>query len=175
MLINLFIVFTYQIQSPLSFLSSSTLPHPLSHYTLPCSGYQPTLAHQISLGLSTSSPTEAREGILTRRKGSKGRQQREFPLQLLENLREDQAAHLLNMRKGPRSSPCMLFCWWLCLCEPHGPRFVSTVGLLVLSLTNSGPSFLPSTLPQESQASPIVWLSVAASVSISCWMKPLRV
>jgi hypothetical protein len=37
-------------------------------------GYQPTLAHQVTVGPSTSSPTEATQGSLAMGKGSKGRQ-----------------------------------------------------------------------------------------------------
>jgi hypothetical protein len=53
---------------------------------------------------------------------------------LLGNPYEDQAAHLLQICRGPGSSPCMLFDWWFSLCEPHGPMLLDSIGLLVMFL-----------------------------------------
>lgn len=57
-------------------------------------GYQPHLAHQVTAGLDTSSPTEASQGT-----GYTGRQQNQgqLLLQVLEKLHEDQDTHLLYM------------------------------------------------------------------------------
>jgi hypothetical protein len=103
-----------QIAPPTNSSSSSqrrgthTPPHP----TPPrCLGYLPTLGHQLTAGLSTSSPTEAWPGRPAKGRESSGRQQsqRQPLLQLLGDPHEDQAAYLLQMCSGPRSSPKMLF------------------------------------------------------------------
>jgi hypothetical protein len=75
---------------------------------------------QVTAGPSTSSPTEARQDCTVRQTGSTGRQQSQDkpPLQLLWDLHEDHAAHLLCMCVGPRSRPWMLFGWWFSLWEP---------------------------------------------------------
>jgi hypothetical protein len=139
--------------------------------------YHLILRHRVPAGLSSSSPTEAQPGSPAREMESSGRpeSQRQPPLQLLGNLHEDQATYLLQVCKGPRSSLCMLFGWCFSLCEhPHGPRLVDSVGLLScpwsLQVTQSHPLLFHKT----SQAPPDVWLWVSASVSIRCWMKPLR-
>jgi hypothetical protein len=97
---------------------------------------------------------------------SKGPQQseRQLPLQLLGTPHEEQAAHLLHMCKGPRSSPFVLSVFE----SLHGHKSVDSVGLLVVALTPLAPSFLPPILLQDSPSSAIVWLQVSASVSISC-------
>jgi hypothetical protein len=46
-----------------------------------------------------------------------GNSHRQPPLQVLGDLPEDQAAHLLQMCGRPRSSPCMLFGWCFSLFE----------------------------------------------------------
>lgn len=68
------------------------------------------LAHHVSGGLSSSSPTEVRQGSPVRVTGSTGRQQsqRRPSFQLLGDPHEDRAAHLLHMCGGPRSTLCML-------------------------------------------------------------------
>jgi hypothetical protein len=66
---SLYIPITSPVPPPLPVLSS----HPLLFTPLP--GYQPALAHQVSLELSVSSHTEARQGSPARGKGAKGRQQ----------------------------------------------------------------------------------------------------
>ena len=57
--------------------------------------------------------------------------------------------------------------------RPYGTRLVNSVGFLVVSLTLLAPTILPLPLSWIPQALPNVWLWVFASVSISCWMKPL--
>ena len=66
-----------------------------------------TLAHLVTEGVGSSSLTEAKQGIQVRAPESTGRQQIQgHPLlQFLRDQHEDQAAHLLHMCKGPRSSP----------------------------------------------------------------------
>lgn len=71
---------------PQSFFSSQFYPYK-SHLLLSFSvtlllreweaslGYHPTLGHEVTAGLSTSSPTEAQPGTPFRGRGSKGRQQ----------------------------------------------------------------------------------------------------
>jgi hypothetical protein len=65
----------------------------------------------------TSSPTEARQ---VRGTGSTGRQQIYGKPQFQLYLQEDQSAHLLYTcgGEGTRSSPCMLFGWWVSPQEP---------------------------------------------------------
>jgi hypothetical protein len=58
--------------------------------------------------------------------------------------------------------------------SPHGPRISDLVDFLVVSFTPLAPSLLSRTLPRDSGALPDVWLWVSTSVSIHCWMKPLR-
>jgi hypothetical protein len=48
--------------------------------------------------------------------------------------------------------------------SPQESRLVDSVGLLVKSFSPPGPSVLPFN----------VWLWVSASVSVSCWVEPLR-
>jgi hypothetical protein len=64
------------------FITLSHLPY-ASERVLP-PGHTPFLEHQVSIGLDTSSPTEARQG-----------------------------SPVLHMCRGPWTSPWMLFGWWL--------------------------------------------------------------
>ena len=102
-------------------------------------GYYPP-AHQVAVGLNTSFTTEARQGSPARRKGSKGRQQsqRQLPLQLLGDPYEATAIHL-QMCRGPRASPCMLFIWWFSLFEPQWVQvsWLSRSSYCVLEPSNS--------------------------------------
>ena len=102
-------------------------PHPLPHTLLPSSlllrerevplEYHSTVEHQVKAGLSTFSPTEIGWGTPARGRRFYVRQQSQrYPLiQLLVDPHEDQATHMLQMCMGPRSSPYMLFVWWLSL------------------------------------------------------------
>lgn len=82
-------------------------------------GFHPTLGYQIPAVLSTSFPTVALPGSSARGRGSNGRRwsQTQPLLQLLGDTCEDQAAHLLQMHRGPKFSSCMLFVWWFSHCE----------------------------------------------------------
>lgn len=106
MIIKCMFLLTYLFNIPVSALllvpplhSSSTqspFPSSLGSWALP--GYHLTLAHQLTAGLGTSSPTEARQGILVREKRSTCGQpiQEQCPFQLLGNPYEDQAVFLLH-------------------------------------------------------------------------------
>ena len=133
--------------NPSPFLSCQAhLPH-TTHW------YKPFLTHQISSGLSSSSPNESRQGSPARGKGPNGRQeslsQRQPLLQLLGDPHEDQATHLLHICRGPRTS--LLHALWLVVqsLSPHEPRLPDSVCLLVVSLTVPAPLILPLTLPQD--------------------------
>jgi hypothetical protein len=59
----------------------------------------------------------------------------------------------IYMCVGPRSRKSILFDWWFSFCErPQGSRLFDSVGLSVKSLSCLGPSILPLTRPQTSQA-----------------------
>jgi hypothetical protein len=100
------------------------------------------LRHQVPAGLVTSSHTDARQGGSFKGTGSIGRQQiQEQPsLQLLGDLHEDQAAHLLQMCIGHRSSPCMFFAWRFSCCEPSGSQVSWLLVFLVESIDPSSSS-----------------------------------
>ena len=68
--------------------------------------YQSVLTHQVAAGLGETSPTEATDSSLAMGKGPKGRQQSQsqYPLHLLGDLREDQAASHPHLCRRPRSS-----------------------------------------------------------------------
>ena len=57
--------------------------------------------------------------------------------------------------------------------SPYGSRLVDFVGLVVVTLTSLAPLILPL-FHKIPQAPPTAWLWVSASVSISCWVEPLR-
>jgi hypothetical protein len=88
---------------------------------------------------------------------------------ILWGTHEDQAAHLLQICRGPRSRQYMLFSWCSSLWKPHGPDLFtlcrSSCGVLDLSGS--------LTLYQDFLNYAYFRLWVAASISISCWMKPL--
>ena len=71
----------------------------------------PTLEHLIPAGIRISFPTEAQPGSPGIEgdsvAGNRGKKQP--PLQLLGDPHEDQAAHLLQMFRGPSSSLCMFY------------------------------------------------------------------
>lgn len=76
-----------------------SLTHPSSSHSEKKRPPQHSLEHQGEVGLSAFSPTEARQGISARGKGSKSKQQnqRQLTLQLLGDTLEEQTAHLLLM------------------------------------------------------------------------------
>lgn len=82
-------------------------------------GYHHILVHQISAGLGTSPPSEARQGnqVKGMRSTSRKQIQKHLILHLLWDSHEDQAVHLLHMCRGleARCSQCSLFGWWLSL------------------------------------------------------------
>jgi hypothetical protein len=79
---------------------------------------------------------------------------RDTPTPVVRGSTEDQAAHLLQMCEGPRSSPCMLFGWWFISVNLTGPRLVDSLGFPVESLTPPNSSLLLSILPQVFLSSP---------------------
>jgi hypothetical protein len=163
-LLSFFSVFFIHITTPLQF------PSILSSHSHPCKphppllllillrkeetffGYNTTLGHLVPAGLSTSSSTEAQPGSPGRGRGSNSREQRQetAPAPMSGDPYEEQATHLRQTCVGPRSSPCMFFGWWPSLCEPHGPKLVDSVGLLVVVLTHLPHSIISPTLSQDS-------------------------
>jgi hypothetical protein len=154
-------------------------PHPLPLFCLRKGEASPVcqsaLAYQVAVGLGTAFPIEARQDIPAGEKGSKGRQQsKRYPLfLLLGDLHEDQTIQLWHMCRGPSSILCMLSGWSFTFCEALWAqvswfcRFSYIVSLISLA---------PSPHPffhRNPQALPNVWLWVSASVSSSCWVKPL--
>jgi hypothetical protein len=111
--------------------------------------YQSILAYLVTAGLDTSSPTKARQGSPVKGGGSTGRQQSQGqPLfQLLGELHEDKAAHLLHMCRRPRSSPVYSLFGGSDCGRPPGSRSVDSDGLLVETLSPLEPSILRSTIP----------------------------
>ena len=57
--------------------------------------------------------------------------------------------------------------------KTYGPRIVDSISFLMVSLTSLGASICHPPFPKIRQAPPNVWLWVSASLSISCWVKPL--
>jgi len=101
-------------------------------------------------GLGASSPTEASQGSPVKGMGSAGRQLETAPLQVLEDLHEDQAIHLLHMCECGGSLGLAHVCSLVggSVSErPQGSRLVDSVGLPVPFLSPLGPSILPPTLP----------------------------
>ena len=78
--------------------------------------YHSALGYLVPGRLSISFPTETQPDSPIRGKGSKYRQQsqRQTLFQMLGDLHEDQAAHLLQMCRGD----LMLFSWSFSFCEP---------------------------------------------------------
>jgi hypothetical protein len=121
-------------------------------------GYCPNLTHQVTEKLGAFSPTEASKAASpVRGMRSIGKQQiLEQPLlQLLGDLHEDQAAHLLHKcRVGVLSVQTMLALWLVIQSQsPQWSKLVDSVGLLVESLLPLGPSVLPPNLLQDSPSS----------------------
>jgi hypothetical protein len=100
-------LFIYSLYIHITALSSSPPSPPPPHKTLPSipctekgedpTGLQPSLPHQVTARLGTSSPIDARQGSTVLGTGSTCRQE------LLGDSCEDQAAHLLHKCRGPRS------------------------------------------------------------------------
>lgn len=73
-------------------------------------GTQPTLAHQVTVELSTSFPTEANKAGEQDPKASNRVKKDPYPT--VRGPNEDQAICLLQLCREPRPSPCMLLGWW---------------------------------------------------------------
>ena len=108
-LINLFTLYP-NVRPPFFSVPRLTDPLPLSSEEggAPLGIICPTHTHQVTVGLGAFSPTEATQGSPVKGTESIGRQQNQgqSQLQLLGNPYENQAAHLLHMCRGARSSPC---------------------------------------------------------------------
>ena len=117
--------------------------------------YHPTLAHQITAGLGTCFPTEARKGSPFRRTGLIGKKQVQGQLlfQFWGDLSEDQVAHLPHVCVAggwvDRSSPWTFLIGDSVSESPQGYSVVDTVGCPVESLFSLNPSTLFPTLPQN--------------------------
>ena len=128
-------------------------------------GVSHTLAHQVSAGLGTSSPTEARQSRPVRVTGSTGRQQSQTKPP------QDKAAHLLHMCRG--LGPALV-------CSLVDGSFLGTIrivdsdGLLWSPCPLQVPQSFPQLFQKTSWAWSHVWLRVSTSVSVSCWVEPLR-
>lgn len=134
--------------------------------------YRPTLGPLGPARLSTFSPTEAQSGSPGRGRESNVRQQ-SHPLQLLQNQHEDEAVYLIKMYSVFRSSRacCLVGSFF---CELPWTQ-ITSVGPFMVSLTPFGSlNSIYHTLLWVSWALPDVWMWVCASVSMWCWMKPLR-
>jgi len=80
-----------------------------------------------------------------------------------------QGSPLLHMCRGPWTSLCMVFGWWLSLWELWGVWLVDIVVLPMGLQTPSAPSVLPLALPLGYWPPSNVWLWESASVWVSCW------
>lgn len=114
-----------------------------------------------------------RYGSPARKIGSKGGQQsiiqRQPLFQLLGDPLDDQAAYLLNICRGYRSSPYIFFSWWFSFCEGlMGPDYLPLIGLFVVCLISLAASILlPDTFPRFSELSLMFGCGSAARKSIS--------
>ena len=173
---NLFFLFTlHHNHSPHSLLSSQSCPYkspPLPILLLLREGegplgYHLTLGHLVLARLSNSSPTEAQPGSPGRGRGSNGRQasQRQPLFQLLDDSHEDQAVHLFQIC---RTASACSFVGGFVSVNHHRPRFIDSVGILVVSLTPLACSFYPQLFHKIPQSPPDIWLSISASVFIHC-------
>lgn len=114
-------------------------------YPAPPPEYSP---NQVSLGIGTYSPSEAREGSPVRETGYTGMRQIHgyYSLYTLGNLHENQAAHQLDMEGAPRTAHACSFVGGSVSDSSQGSRLVDTAGLPVGFLTPSEPSILSPTL-----------------------------
>lgn len=83
-----------------------------------------------------------------------GNRVRQPLLQLLGDLHEDQAAHMLQVYRGPRSKPCIHASVSV---SPQRLRLGDSEGLVVESLTLLAHSFQFPTLPQDSSSSAMMF------------------
>jgi hypothetical protein len=136
------------MDSPPFFIQRRRGNHPWVHST----SHTPHHSYQVNAGPSISSPTEASKGIPARGMGSRGRQQIQGQplLQLFREPSEDQAVILQHMCRGlGPAHPCYLVGG-----SVSGSNRVSRlVGFSVESLSSSGPSVLPLTLPEDTPSS----------------------
>jgi hypothetical protein len=141
------------------------------------------VVYQVFAGLGISFPTEARQRSSVRATGSTGRQQiwGNYPIPVVGGgsaWRLSWASAIyVHVGGGAMSSLCMLFCWWFSLWEPTRIQ----VGWFCWSSDGvpiPAGSLKPPPPPQFFHNSP--WalftgcLWVSASVSVSCWVEPLR-
>ena len=84
--------------------------------------YHP-LAYPVAVGLCTSAPTEAQACSPVRREGSnhwKAMESETASVPIVRGLTlKNKAPQLLQICRRPRSTPCMLFGWWLSFGEPQ--------------------------------------------------------
>ena len=126
---------------------SLTKPSPITPFTSPQRrgnplGYHPTLGHQVKEGLGISSPLRV------------PKRQTQPQLELLRDLHEDKAVHLLQMCRGLSSAPACSLVGALVSVSPYEPRIADSLDLHVVSLTPPAPVILSPTLPQECLSSP---------------------
>jgi len=153
------------------------LPSPLSsqfHLTNPSLCYSLLFSEKRKLLLvpphsGASSPSRTKQPFSTEAQWQAT--QRQLLLQLLGG---PTGRYLLQICRGPRSVPACSLVGSSISVSPCGLRLVDPVGPPVVSLTPPAHSLLSSHFIKTLQAPPAVWLWVSASVSIRCWMKPLR-
>jgi hypothetical protein len=133
-------------QSPPQCYFPIPIPFDYERATLPSTRWPPTLLHQVFAGLGTSSPTEARHG-----------------------------SPLLHMCRRPLTSLCVLLGWWLSQWELPGVQirwFCWSFCVVVIFLRAFHPS--PNSSTGVKACIQYLWVSASVSVSVSCWVEPLR-
>lgn len=130
--------------SPSSIFSYSSSPSLRRERPHPTPVYQPTLAHQVTAGSGTSSPTEARQDNTARGRDTEvGNRVRNNHHSNCWGTHMETKLHICYICSGDLgSAPASSLVGGSVSVSPHGPRLVDSVGLLV-SLTTPVPAILP--------------------------------
>lgn len=105
-----------------------------------------------------------------------GRQQiqEQSLLQLFRDPHQTQATYLLHMCRGLGPAHACYLVRSSVSGSPEVSRLVDSDCLLVEFLSCLDLSVFPSTLQQDSQDPFCVWLWISESVSVNCWVEPLK-